>query len=166
MEAPGTESLKSQRLTTNLRSQRLISSQRFDGLQRSQSLQSQRLETNQGASRSSETSQRLTGRATHLTKVTGLPAAAGSKRLAAPKGRFSTHRVARPKGVLSLTEAHRAVRKVRSTRRRSLGTHSCYPRRDGQVEGMITRLGNGVSELSANMHSIFPCPKKTHGRGH
>ena len=48
--------------------QRLVSSQRFDGLQRSQSLQSQRLETNQGASRSSQSSQRLTGRATHLTQ--------------------------------------------------------------------------------------------------
>ena len=44
-------------------------------------------------------------------KVMDLPAAAGSKRLAAPKVVISAHRVARPKEVLSLIEAHRAVRK-------------------------------------------------------
>ena len=66
----------SQRLTTNLRSQRLpsqrlVSSQRFEGLQRSQSLQSQRLETNQGASRSFQTESETLqthGRAAHLTQ--------------------------------------------------------------------------------------------------
>ena len=113
----------SQRLTTNLRSQRLPSqrlvvSQRFDGLQRSQSLQSQRLETNQGASRSSQTSQRLTGRATHLPQWAmlndqshGSSGGCSLKEACCAKGRFSAHRVARPKEVLSLTEAHRAVRK-------------------------------------------------------
>ena len=173
----------SQRLTTNLRSQRLpsqrlVSSQRFDGLQRSQSLQSQRLETNQGASRPSQSSQRLTGRATHLTQWAmlndqshGSSGGCKLKEACCAKSGFSTHRVARPKGVVSRTEAHRAVRKVRSTsgERRSLGTHTCNPREEKQVgQGacMFAPLGNGVSELSANMHSIFPCPKKTHGRGH
>ena len=82
--------------------------QRFDGLQRSQSLQSQRLETNQGASRSSQSSQNAER-----------PKSRVFRRLQAQRGMlrqkvvFSTHTVARPKGVLSLTEAHRAVRKVK-----------------------------------------------------
>ena len=107
----------SQRLTTNLRSQRLpsqrpVSSQRFDGLQRSQSLQSQRLETNQGASRSCQTSQRLTGRATHLTQWAmlndqshGSSGGCRLKEACCAKGRFSAHKAARPKGVPSLAEA-------------------------------------------------------------
>ena len=174
VEAPRTESLKSQRLP----SQRLVSSQRFDGLQRSQSLQSQRLETNQGASRSSQSSQRLTSRATHLTQWAmlndqshGSSSGCRLKEACCAKRSFFNPQGWRPKGVLSLTEVHRAVRKVRSTsgERRSLGTHTCNPREEkqvGQGECMFAPLGNGVSELSANMHSIIPCPKKTHGRGH
>ena len=69
------------------------------------------------------------------------------------------------KGVLSLTEDHRAVRKANSTsgERRNLGTHSCYSgeaRRDGQGEGMITPLGNGVRQLLVIMPSTAPFRKR------
>ena len=73
-------------------------------------------------------------------------------------------------GVLSLAVSRRgqperrSMRGERCSERDNLGTLSCYPREEkqvGQGECMFAPLGNGVSELSANLHSFIPCPKKT-----
>ena len=74
-------------------------------------------------------------------------------------------------GVLSLAVSRRgqperrSMRGERCSERNSLGTLSCYPgeaRRDGQGEGMITPLGNGVRQLLVIMPSTAPFRKRKH----
>ena len=117
--------------------------------------------------------------------------AAGPEEVCCTRGRFSVHRTARPRGsseihsspsdcrpeeaccvgVLSLAVSRRgqperrSMRGERCSERDSLGTLSCYPgeaRRDGQGEGMITPLGNGVRQLLVIMPSTAPFRKRKH----